>query len=96
MRFNPATKNVTIWDKGSKSGTEKGYDVTGWTDSKLHKNRVELSVTPVVTAKSSRSHKSETVLALEFADAQKKLDWCNQFKQLDDDGIGQPPRGKAQ
>ena len=93
MRFDPATKNVTMWDKGSKSGKEKGYDVTGWTDmpdredSKLRKNRVNLSVTPVVTAKSSSSHKSETVLALAFADAQKKLDWCNQFKQLDDDDL---------
>jgi hypothetical protein len=114
MRFDPATKSVTMWDKGSKTGKEKGYDVTGWIDmpdredSKLRKNRVDLSVTPVVTAKSSSSHKSETILALAFAGEQQKLKWCSQFKLLDDDLVGQagpedelddlpgqPSRGKA-
>ena len=102
MRFDPATKKVTMWDKGSKTGKEKGYDVTGWTDMpdredpKLRKNRVDLSVTPVVMAKSSSSHKSETVLALAFVDGQKKLDWCSQFKLLDNLGEQAGPEFKEE
>ena len=29
MRFDYSTKNVTLWETESKTGKEKGYDVTG-------------------------------------------------------------------
>jgi hypothetical protein len=85
MRFEVTTQKVTVWSDESKAGAGKSYVLSRWTDlpdkrsdgKEGRKNRVDLSVSP----DGETTADGETVLALAFADAQKKQAWCDQFKR---------------